>query len=912
MARPGIVVFLSHLLMGTAVAPAFAQQHATAIFTTGLADAHVGSELVTSSPPGLSGKTFFFFHTPRVSPDGSAFGFLSFVTPGDGDEDEVLVIVKSPEAALRVGAALTAGDSISAVVEGTTGFSDASGDVVRSMDTKFGLNDNGCYAVSARGNPSNDDVIAKGCEGDPLAVMAREGEEVPNLGGPTYLSSAREPQLDNNGVVYFGQDTSESPGNRSVFQTTNGADTVRLVQETVTEFGGASGGGTRIFESLDNEFSQSRGGLQVSGDGQQILLRGDLTEDFASDDFAGVLAPTPTIVHQEATVVDPVFAATSVANSPTASYLSGDGRWFLRGTNTDAAHWIVGENGVVAKTGDEIIAGTNEHWTTFFAFHAGADGDFVIGGTSDSTDEPLLVYYPPASPPNVRSGRRASLPIETAIVVARKDDDIDLDGDGQITAQDARIDAFGSDDAVIVKRNVVNDPLAEVIAFIVFQATTCTGTCEGSMSTTGTVIAEYPATMEVECSEDTDCEAQETCEKGTCVPICGNGRFDTGEGCDDGNLTPGDGCDGACSVESCFFCNVVVEPSQCSVNVDDDCSTDDDRCTSLGTCNANADCVGEAPIDCSDLDDGQCLVGQCDPADGQCRPVFNEGAECDDGDDCTLGDVCSDAACNGVPKDCSQFDDADNCTVGVCHHEFTDGDCEPGNVAEGTPCDDGDACTVDDRCDDEIVSECLGLPRDCSQLDSQCARGVCQASNGECIAENVVVSCDDGLPCTLEDVCVNGVCSGLSVCEGECEICTVDGCVRHCGDPVNPGGFSFPGQTVGAPSGARIITAADALHSLQAAVGLVPCPLCVCDVNDDETVTASDALAILRRAVGLPSENFCPMDSPTPSTTTTLASPPTTMPAGPACIDAVPPTCDGTCEQGQCVGIDAVCFCQGL
>jgi cysteine-rich repeat protein len=39
-------------------------------------------------------------------------------------------------------------------------------------------------------------------------------------------------------------------------------------------------------------------------------------------------------------------------------------------------------------------------------------------------------------------------------------------------------------------------------------------------------------------------------------PVCGNGKLETGEGCDDGNVLPGDGCDRRCVVESGFTCPV--------------------------------------------------------------------------------------------------------------------------------------------------------------------------------------------------------------------------------------------------------------------------------------------------------------------------------------------------------------------
>lgn len=54
------------------------------------------------------------------------------------------------------------------------------------------------------------------------------------------------------------------------------------------------------------------------------------------------------------------------------------------------------------------------------------------------------------------------------------------------------------------------------------------------------------------------------------------------------------------------------------------------------------------------------------------------------------------------------------------------------------------------------------------------------------------------------------------------------------------------------------VTATDALATLQAAVGIVECALCVCDVDNSASVSATDALAIIRAAVGQPVPLVCP------------------------------------------------------
>lgn len=39
-----------------------------------------------------------------------------------------------------------------------------------------------------------------------------------------------------------------------------------------------------------------------------------------------------------------------------------------------------------------------------------------------------------------------------------------------------------------------------------------------------------------------------------CTLLCGNGRMDSGEVCDDGNRVSGDGCSSSCTVEAHYKC----------------------------------------------------------------------------------------------------------------------------------------------------------------------------------------------------------------------------------------------------------------------------------------------------------------------------------------------------------------------
>lgn len=190
---------------------------------------------------------------------------------------------------------------------------------------------------------------------------------------------------------------------------------------------------------------------------------------------------------------------------------------------------------------------------------------------------------------------------------------------------------------------------------------------------------------------------------GVC-PTCGNNVIEEGETCDDGNTAGCDGCSFSCRIQLC--------------------------------------------------DDGNtCTEDSCDPTFG-CRyqPVTN-GVACNDGLNCTSGDACLNGRCTGTQMDCSFLDTA--CVRGVCNELTLQ--CEGQSAPDGSACDDGLFCTVADRCNAGV---CGGQPRDCSSQDGICTAGVCDEDADRCEAQpaNEGAACDDGQPCTLNDVCTNGLC----------------------------------------------------------------------------------------------------------------------------------------------------------
>ncbi|HXC52033.1 MAG TPA: hypothetical protein VN634_14185 [Candidatus Limnocylindrales bacterium] len=196
-------------------------------------------------------------------------------------------------------------------------------------------------------------------------------------------------------------------------------------------------------------------------------------------------------------------------------------------------------------------------------------------------------------------------------------------------------------------------------------------------------------------------------------------------------------------------------------------------------------------FDCTaDHCEGEACVGI--PDDSAC----NDGKYCDGIEACVAGAGCV----AGEPVDCSSLDAA--CAVGVCSEQSDS--CTAQLVTSGTPCDDQDACTLEDRCNADV---CMG------RRDVAC---------GDC--GNSVVDFGEG--------CDEGEATGErgSACAADCQL-------TRCGHPIT----TEPG----------LPTATDALYVLKASIGSVPCATAVCDVTGDLEIHASDALLVLRAAVGL-------------------------------------------------------------
>ncbi len=267
------------------------------------------------------------------------------------------------------------------------------------------------------------------------------------------------------------------------------------------------------------------------------------------------------------------------------------------------------------------------------------------------------------------------------------------------------------------------------------------------------------------------CVASDSCHSaGICNPdtgVCTNPLKDNGTSCDDGSLcTTGDKCfGGACvgdekictALDACHSVGVCqpqtgecTHPSKANGTQCDDSN----GCTLDDAC-TNGVCAGPTPKDCGAPDQCDALV-ECLAPSGTCQRTPKVGTPCDDGDACTTDDRCGPNGCRGEAKVCTAKDSCHS--AGVCNPST--GVCSDPPVADGTFCDDGDTCSVSDACEAGICRP--GSPLPCPSTNDCNLEGTCQPLTGECVNPPVLdgILCNDENPCTQVDTCSAGVCTG--------------------------------------------------------------------------------------------------------------------------------------------------------
>ena len=261
-----------------------------------------------------------------------------------------------------------------------------------------------------------------------------------------------------------------------------------------------------------------------------------------------------------------------------------------------------------------------------------------------------------------------------------------------------------------------------------------------------------------------ECEDGEPCSFNTCHPEWGC-VFDVeaanGRDCDDGNFCT--------SGEQCLHGQCFGAESTCECFEDEDCGEhdDDDPCTGTYACQDNR-CVvvPETVVVCATLFSNPCVTSACNPGTGLCEAtLMADGTACEDQDACTVDDRCVGGTCvAGEDRECLT---EDPCQQGYCNSAIG---CV--FVPASGPCTDGDPCTTGDLCSG---GSCVGTLEPSCEDGDPCTVDSCDPEIG-CVHELAFMSCDDGSPCTVFDVCTVDGCQGDPRNCDDGDPCTTDTC----------------------------------------------------------------------------------------------------------------------------------------
>ncbi len=258
----------------------------------------------------------------------------------------------------------------------------------------------------------------------------------------------------------------------------------------------------------------------------------------------------------------------------------------------------------------------------------------------------------------------------------------------------------------------------------------------------------------------TNCDDGNVCTDDSCVPATGCQHLANSAACDDGNAcTVLEKCaSGVCQGGSLSTCE---DGNSCTIDV---CAPADGTCSwyaKQGSCDDGNPCtVGDSCVGalCSgsavSCDDGNpCSADACDPTTGVCgHTAVASATVCNDGDACTSKDACVGMTCSGVTA--SQCSDGNVCTTDLCN--AADGSC---SFAPATgPCDDGNPCTVGDAC---AASACVPGATALCDDNNACTLDQCNPATAACTYTAVADGspCDDGIACTASSACHTGLCA---------------------------------------------------------------------------------------------------------------------------------------------------------
>ncbi len=265
---------------------------------------------------------------------------------------------------------------------------------------------------------------------------------------------------------------------------------------------------------------------------------------------------------------------------------------------------------------------------------------------------------------------------------------------------------------------------------------TCAGDAcnEGICSPESGNCGKKPKIDGTACEDGSDCTSSDKCAAGVCKPGTYNCACKVDADCNDNNTCTVDKCAPSGTAVTCT--NTVTAGAACN---------DGDACTTADTCSSTGGCLGKAVV----CDDGNpCTADACSLKTGSCATTPQaKGFPCSDGLACTTGDACDGAGtCATTPVNC---DDGNPCTTDACVPKT--GSCS--HVNNTSPCEDGNLCTLNDVC---ASGACVsGKAKSCADT-TICTADACNPKTGACtnVATLEGSTCEQG----SYSACNSGAC----------------------------------------------------------------------------------------------------------------------------------------------------------
>jgi RHS repeat-associated protein/uncharacterized repeat protein (TIGR01451 family) len=274
-------------------------------------------------------------------------------------------------------------------------------------------------------------------------------------------------------------------------------------------------------------------------------------------------------------------------------------------------------------------------------------------------------------------------------------------------------------------------------------------------------------------------------------------------------------------------------------------------------------------------------VGTCDPSTGVCsNPAKANGTTCNDGNACTQTDTCQAGVCTGGNAvTCTA---SDQCHVaGTCN--TSTGVCSNPVAANGTACPNATVCDGAETCQAGVCTP--GTPPVVSD-GNPCTADACDPVGGV-THTNVTngTACPNATVCDGAETCQAGVCTpGTPPVVNDGNPCTTDAC-----DPVAGVTHTNVANGTGCPNG----NVCDGAETCQAGVCTSGTPLvvndgnpCTADACDPVTGVSHTNVA---NGTGCPNGNVCDGAETCQSGSCTPGTPPVVNDGNPCTADACDP-----------------------